>query len=87
MIQSIHDVHANTSSWSIIPMIFTKNIPTYVIQIAICVSHPRFSKTYDTEFKITLQCRHNERDGVSQHQPHDCLLNRLFRRRPYFYKI
>ena len=24
---------------------------------------------------------HNERDGVSNHQPHDCLLNRLFRRR------
>ena len=26
--------------------------------------------------------RHNERDGVSNHQPHYCLLNRLFRRRP-----
>ena len=24
---------------------------------------------------------HNERDGVSNHQPHDCLLNGLFRRR------
>ena len=31
---------------------------------------------------ITLQWRCNERDGVSNHQPHDCLLNRLFRRRP-----
>ena len=28
-----------------------------------------------------LQWRHNGRDGVSNHQPHDCLLNRLFRRR------
>ena len=28
-----------------------------------------------------LQWRHNDRDGVSNHQPHDCLLNRLFRRR------
>ena len=28
-----------------------------------------------------LQWRHNERDGVSNHQPHDCLLNCLFRRR------
>ena len=27
------------------------------------------------------QWRHNERDGVSNHQPHDCLLNRLSRRR------
>ena len=30
---------------------------------------------------ITLQWRHNERDGVSTHRPHDCLLNRSFRRR------
>ena len=30
--------------------------------------------------KITLQWRHNERDGVSNHLPHDCLLNRLCRR-------
>ena len=28
-----------------------------------------------------LQWRHNGRDGVSNHQPLDCLLNRLFRRR------
>ena len=28
-----------------------------------------------------LQWRHNEHDGVSNHQPHDCLLSRLFRRR------
>ena len=27
---------------------------------------------------ITLQWRHNERDGVSNHQPHNCLQNRLF---------
>ena len=31
--------------------------------------------------RTTLQWRHIERDGVSNHQPHDCLLNRLFRRR------
>ena len=30
---------------------------------------------------LSLQWRHNERDSVSNHQPHDCLLNRLFRRR------
>ena len=28
---------------------------------------------------LTLQWRHNGRDGVSNHQPHDCLLNRLFK--------
>ena len=31
-------------------------------------------------FEITLWWRHNGRDSVSNHQPHDCLLNRLFRR-------
>ena len=29
----------------------------------------------------TLQWRHNDHDGVSNHQPHGCLLNRLFRRK------
>ena len=30
---------------------------------------------------FTLQWRHNGHDGVSNNQPRDCLLNRLFRRR------
>ena len=30
---------------------------------------------------FTLRWRHNELDGVSDHQPHDCLLNGLFGRR------
>ena len=30
---------------------------------------------------LTLQWRHNGHDGVSNRQPHDCLLNCLFRRR------
>ena len=33
------------------------------------------------EMMKTLRWRHNECDSVSTHQPHDCLLNRLFRRR------
>ena len=32
--------------------------------------------------RISLRWRHNGHDGVSNHQHHDCLLNRLFRRRP-----
>ena len=36
---------------------------------------PSVYKTY------TLRWRHNGRDSVSNYQPHDCLLNRLFRRR------
>ena len=31
--------------------------------------------------EFALQWRHNERDGVSNHQPHNCLLNCLFRHR------
>ena len=31
--------------------------------------------------KISLLWCHNGRSSVSNHQPHDCLLNRLFRRR------
>ena len=34
------------------------------------------NKTY-----IALHWRHNDHDGVSNHRPHGCLLNRLFRRR------
>ena len=30
----------------------------------------------------TLRWRHSEHDSVSNHQPHDCLLNRLFGRKP-----
>ena len=32
-------------------------------------------------FGSTLQWRHNGGDSVSNHQPHDCLLNRSFTRR------
>ena len=31
--------------------------------------------------RIPLQWRHNERNGDSNHQPHDCLFNGLFRHR------
>ena len=35
----------------------------------------------DMMSSVLLQWRHNGRDSVSNHQPHDCLINRLFRRR------
>ena len=37
--------------------------------------------SYDLDGCLTLQWRHNDHDSVSNHQPHGCLLNRLFRRR------
>ena len=36
---------------------------------------------HSSDNKIPLRWRHNERDGVSNHQPHDCLFNHLFMRR------
>ena len=40
-----------------------------------------WSKICSYRALCTLQWRHNELAGVSIHQPHDCLLNRLFTRR------
>ena len=38
--------------------------------------------TQDSGYVVfSLQWRHNGHNGASNHQPHDCLLNRLFRRR------
>ena len=39
------------------------------------------SRIYIIIDQRALRWRHNGRDGISNHQPHDCLLNRLFRRR------
>ena len=36
---------------------------------------------YLSHVRKSLQWRHNEHDSVSNHQPHDCLLNRLFGRK------
>ena len=36
---------------------------------------------YRSSSHSSLRWRHNDHDGVSNHQPHGCLLNRLFRRR------
>ena len=43
--------------------------------------YDRMPKHIPTGKYITLRWRHNGRDSVSNHQPYDCLLNRLFRRR------
>ena len=40
---------------------------------------PRFAKTLN--WHQPLRWRHNDHAGVSNHQPHGCLLNRLFRRK------
>ena len=40
-----------------------------------------FNESSPSLLRLSLQWRHNEPVCVSNHQPHDCLLNRLFRRR------
>ena len=42
---------------------------------------PLLTTRLTQKYPTTLQWRHNERDGVSNQQPHDCLLKRLFRPR------
>ena len=49
------------------------------LQKSVIWYHIRLSSILSSESYITLQWRHNGRDGVSNHEPHDCLLNRLFR--------
>ena len=48
------------------------------------IIHPADPSPWESNqiwFIHTLRWRHNGRDGVSNHQPHHCLLNRLCRRR------
>ena len=53
------------------------NMNILIVLLMLIVS---FMNTWLHGFPIhTLQWRHNERDGVPNHQPHHCLLNRLFR--------
>ena len=53
------------------------NLPTF--RVVSLVFGNRIA--HDYPWDNPLQWRHKEHDGVSNHQPHDCLLNRLFRSR------
>ena len=46
-----------------------------------CLAVTSYFTYWDRVIHISLQWRHNEHDRVSNHQSHDCLLNRLIRRR------
>ena len=45
------------------------------------ISHIRSVDTFHITAAKSLHWRHNDQDGVSNHQPHGCLLKRLFGRR------
>ena len=59
----------------------TTNYGSYVSGI-IHTDRVGWGRLYSVEsLLLSLQWRHNEHDGVSNYQPHECLLNHLFRRR------
>ena len=43
--------------------------------------YPLVTGGFPSQKDSTLRWRHNDHAGVSNHQPHGCLLNRLFRRK------
>ena len=61
-----------------------RNFPDF-IDMRITRLHPTIMESVQWQWCSLQWCalpwRHNGRDSVSNHQPHDCLLNRLFRRR------
>ena len=56
-----------------------------VCEMEAILSRPQCVKAYVSlcDVTITLWWRHNRRDAVSNHQPHDCFLNCLFRSRSH----
>ena len=63
---------------------FVINVAYHIVAWRLCLSRSlslAISVFLSSSFYISLQWRHNGRDGVSNYQPHDCLLNHLFRRR------
>ena len=53
----------------------------YFIKILVSPCRLHFHGASERIIFLTLQWRHNGRNSVSNHQPHNCLLKRLFRRR------
>ena len=54
---------------------------TFATPVDKCWPHIHWVISLGVDESASLRWRHNGRDSVSNHQPHDCLLNRLCRRR------
>ena len=52
-----------------------------MLSVLLTLSEESVDLLHKGSVKQTLRWRHNGHDGVSNHQPHDCLLNRLFGRK------
>ena len=63
------------------PVGYMIDLNTNSMNIYISHQTPTLKRSRYMFSKSSLQWRHNEHDGVSNHQPHDCLLISLFRRR------
>ena len=53
----------------------------YFIEMWVEIKNQTQPQGVECNNSCSLHWRHNDHDSVSNHQPHDCLLNRLFRRR------
>ena len=73
----IRDAAYMVEIWNV-NVIFVENI---VMELVIHQKVKIVSLKTETCHGATLHWRHNDHDGVSNHQPDGCLLNRLFRRR------
>ena len=64
------------------PTSFFRSVLRYKLEDGSTLTMQRRHLIYNTNYTADpLQWRHNDHDSVTNHQPHDCLLNRLFRRR------
>ena len=59
----------------------TRNATANTLGLRISCTNPSMCVCYLYLSHYTLRWRHNDHAGVSNHQPHGCLLNRLFRRK------
>ena len=67
-------------------LLWSAYIACIVCQIGQYLSKVKYCFTQNEIWRLggllsSLQWRHNGQDGISDHQPHNCLLNCLFRRR------
>ena len=67
--------------WQVTNFFFVQTIYKYGVSISQIMQILPLSSVRPSTKRTSLQWRHNEQDRVSNHQPHDCSLNYLFRRR------
>ena len=82
---SIHDWDENIFPWVchasfVTPLVEHHNCCSWIYQYRMVTTY-HFMAWLLIGWQHTLQLRHNDHNGISNHQPYSCLLNRLFRHR------